>query len=286
MATGRVADYDATTQRYHLPVEHAISLTGEGAGNLAPFAEAMASLARFVPAVTRTMHEGGGIPYSEYQTELDQFHDQINRRSYDAALIQSIVPAVDGLAERLGAGAVVADVGCGSGHVVNLLARAFPASTFVGYDLSPAAIWAARREAEADGVGNARFEVRDVAALPAYAHFDVVTAFDTIHDQVRPRQVLAEVHRVLADGGTFVMVDVDAFSNVAENVGNPIAPLLYGISLLHCLQVSLAEGGEGVGAVWGRQRAVDLLHGAGFGYVAVVDTPPEDPVNVIYVARA
>lgn len=135
------------------------------------------------------------------------------------------------------------------------------------------------------GLSNARFEVCDIATLPADARFDLVTAFDAVHDQVRPRQVLAEVRRVLGDDGAFMMVDMDASSNVEDNIGNPVAPLLYAVSLMHCMQVSLAQGGEALGTAWGRQTATTLLGEAGFGTVIIIDTPPQDPVHVIYLAR-
>lgn len=285
MATSGIAAYNKDTGEFSLPAEHAACLTGDGAANIAPMAEAVAFLGRHVQAVTRTLEEGGGIPYSEYGPEFHDVQDQINRRAYDAALIHGYVPAVDGLAERLQAGIDVADVGCGRGHVVNLLGKAFPASTFVGFDISPDAIESARREAAAYGLANVRFEVRDIADLPADADFDLVTAFDTIHDQVAPRRVLAEVRRCVRPGGVFMMVDMDASSNVEDNIGNPIAPFFYAVSLMHCLQVSLAGDGEGLGTAWGRQKAVELLDEAGFADVRIIDTPPEDPVNVIYVAR-
>jgi ubiquinone/menaquinone biosynthesis C-methylase UbiE len=284
MTTSGIAIYDAATSEYALPPEHAACLTGDGPGNTSPFAEAVAFMGRHVDAVTRTLEEGGGIPYSAYGAEFHELQDQINRRAYDAALIHGYVPAT-GLAHRLKSGVDVADIGCGRGHVLNLLGKAFPDSTFVGYDISAEALESARRESAAYGLTNVRFEVCDVADLPADAEFDVITAFDAIHDQVAPRRVLAELHRCLRSDGAFVMVDMDASSNVEDNVGNPVAPFLYAISLMHCLQVSLAGGGEGLGTAWGRQKAVELLREAGFGDVQVIDTPPEDPVNVIYVAR-
>ena len=91
--------------------------------------------------------------------------------------------------------------------------------------------------------------------------------------------------RCVRPGGAFVMIDMDASSNVEDNIGNPIAPFFYSVSLMHCLQVSLAGDGEGLGTAWGRQKAAELLGEAGFGDVRIIDTPPEDPVNVIYVAR-
>ena len=285
MATAGIATYDASTREFALPAEHAACLTGASPANTAPMATAVAYIGRFVPDVTRTVEEGGGIPYDRYGPEFNELQDQMNRRAYDAVLVDGYLPLAPGLVERLRAGADVADIGCGSGHVVNLLAKAFPASRFVGYDLSADALASARREAESYGLTNVRFEERDVADLPGDATFDVITAFDSIHDQVRPRAVLAGIRRALRDTGTFMMVDMDASSNVEDNIGNPVAPFLYAISLMHCLQVSLAGDGEGLGTAWGRQQAVALLDEAGFSTVDIVDTPPEDPVNVIYVAR-
>jgi SAM-dependent methyltransferase len=285
MATSGIVSYDAATKRFTLPPEHAMCLLGDAPSNIAPLAQSATFLARFAPAVARTLEEGGGIPYADYEPDLTSLQDQMGRRAYDAVLIGGYVGSVAGLSERLEAGATAADIGCGSGHVVNLLARAFPLSQFVGYDSSTRAIDAARREAKEFGLTNARFEVRDVTNLPHDAHFDVITAFDAIHDQVQPRTVLREVRRVLADDGVFVMVDMNASSNLEDNIGNPVATYFYAVSLLHCMQVSLAAGGEGLGTAWGRQLATDLLREAGFRSVRLIDTPPEDPVNIIFEAR-
>ena len=123
---------------------------------------------------------------------------------------------------------------------------------------------------------NVRFEVRDIADLPADTDFDVVTAFDAIHDQVAPRRVLAAVRRCIRPGGAFVMVNMDASSNLEDNIGNQMAAFFYSVSLMHCLQVSLASDGEGARHRRGRQKAVELLDEAGFGGVQVIDTPPEE----------
>jgi len=282
VATAGIVDLSPAGDRYSLPPARAAALAGRGPANLAPLAEAIMFLGGFAPAVARTLREGGGIPYADYQPEFSALQDGINRRIYDAALVDGYVAAVPGLAERLTAGATVLDVGCGTGHVVNLLARAFPASLFVGYDLAAPALAAARAEADAWRLTNARFELRDVASLPAGGRFDVVLAFDAIHDQARPRQVLREIRAALAEGGVFVMVDMNARSAVADNLGNPVATYFYWVSLFHCLQVSLAEGGEGLGTAWGVELATELLAEAGFGRVTTIDTPPSDPVNLIY----
>ena len=143
------------------------------------------------------------------------------------ALVDAILPLVDGLPERLRAGIDVADVGCGQGHALNLMARAFPGSRFTGYDFSEEAITAARAEAAAWGLANAWFELRDVTVLALEKAYDFVTAFDAIHDQAHPAQVLAGISRALRPGGAFLMVDIRASSNLEDNLGHPMAPFLY-----------------------------------------------------------
>ena len=164
------------------------------------------------------------------------------RRIYDEQLISGFLGRISGLTERLAAGIGVLDVGCGSGHAVNVMAREFPRSRFVGYDLAEDAIADGRAEASRMGLANVRFDVLDVAKLPGSPRFALVTAFDAIHDQLDPATVLARIDAALEDDGTFLMIDFKFASDVAGNIGNPFAPLYYGISLMHCMTVSLAYG--------------------------------------------
>jgi SAM-dependent methyltransferase len=164
------------------------------------------------------------------------------------------------------------------------MARAYPRSTFVGYDIGDDAIAAARAEAAEWGLTNAQFEVLDVTRLPADPPFAAVFAFDAIHDQVDPAGVLERVCAVLAPDGVFVMMDIKGASAVEDNVGNPFAPWLYGVSTLHCMTVSLAHGGAGLGTMWGEQLALRMLVDAGFGEVTKHDVP-DDPFDTLYVAR-
>ena len=144
---------------------------------------------------------------------------------------------------------------------------------------------AGRAEAAAWGLTNVSFETLDAATIDLNAEFDLVTAFDAIHDQARPARVLANIRRSLKPGGTFLMVDIAASSNLEENVDTPWASFLYAISLTHCMSVSLAQGGDGLGTVWGVQTAERMLHEAGFGSVTR-RTLEEDPFNVYFVATA
>jgi SAM-dependent methyltransferase len=210
-------------------------------------------------------------------------NQELARLYLSGQLVDGILPIVPGLPQRLAEGIRVADIGCGTGHAINLMARAFPASVFTGYDVSAEAIEKARAEAERWGLGNAGFEVCDVRTLPIEP-FDVVFAFDSVHDQVDPSGVLARVHEALRPGGLFVMFDIRAASALEVNVGNPFAPWLYGISTLHCMTVSLAEGGAGLGTVWGEQLALRMLAEAGFAGTTVHEVP-DDPTDALYVAR-
>jgi SAM-dependent methyltransferase len=283
MVTGGIAEYEPATGTYRLPAEHAACLTGPGSGNLAPFSRLDTHLAKHVDAVARAFREGGGVPYAEFRPEFTDVMDALGRGVFDELLVEALLPLVPGLGARLAAGARVADVGCGTGHAMVLLAAAYPASTFVGYDLAADAVARARSEAAAAGLGNARFEVRDAAGLTVEEPFDVVFVFDAIHDQVDPAAVLARIHAALAPGGTFVMVEPRVSSDLAGNLANPLAPLLYSVSTLHCLTVSLAGGGAGLGAAWGEERALAMLAEAGFGDVVVHDAPG-DPLNGVFVA--
>jgi len=284
MATGGIYRYDAATRRYELPEEHAFMLTGDGAKNAAPMSRMVNHVGEHVPKLVACFRNGGGIPYSAYRPVFTQCMDDAWRRVYDQFLIPDFIGAVPGASQRMREGADVLDVGCGTGHAMNLLAQEFPRSRFAGYDFGEDAIDAARDEAKRMGLKNVRFEVVDVAELPAEPKFDFITAFDAIHDQKAPDDVLRGIRRALKDGGQFLMIDFKFSSSVEGNMGNPFAPMYYGISLMHCMPVSLALGGKGLGTMWGEQLARKMLAEAGFAKVSVLDTPR--PQNYMFVCRA
>ena len=283
MATSGIFAYDPERKTYTLPPEHALSLTGAAARNVSPMSGIIDHFGQHLPRLVKCFREGGGIPYSAYRPDFTCHMDQAWRRIYDELLISGFIGRVDGLHRRLAGGIPVLDVGCGSGHALNLMAREYPRSSFVGYDLAEDAIADARAEAGRMALSNARFEVLDVAKLPAAPQHDLITAFDAIHDQLDPATVLRRIHAALADDGTFLMIDFKFASTVEGNIGNPFAPLYYGISLMHCMTVSLAYGGAGLGAVWGIEKARQMLAEAGFRRVELLDSPR--PQNCIYVCR-
>lgn len=283
MVTGGVFEYDPSTKTYTLPAELGAVLTG-GPLPLAVMAAMNTHLGKQVHEVARAFREGGGVPYAAYRPEFTDVMDAVGRVLYDTALVDVYLPLVDGLTARLDAGATVADIACGTGHALVVLARRFPASTFVGIDLDEGAIARARAEAAGAGLTNVRFEVADAAHLAYTDRFDAVFVFDAVHDQVDPAGVLGCIHRALQPGGVFVMKEPRAADSLEGNIGNPFAPILYSVSTLHCMTVSLAHGGAGIGTMFGEQLALGLLRDAGFSDVTVLPAPG-DPADGVYIAR-
>lgn len=285
LAVGEVVRYDATDGRFSLPPEHALWLTGTSHTNLAGLASMLTGLAHRNDDVIEAFQTGGGVHYDRYRPHFTHAMDSLGRARYDALLVNGYLPLAQGLPERLRAGVRAADVGCGTGHCLNLMAQAFPASTFVGFDIAEDAIALARAEADAMGLTNVTFEVADVLHLPTDPAFDVLFAFDAIHDQADPAGVLARIRSALAPGGMLFMLDIKASSHLEDNLADPGNIVMYGISVMHCMQVSLAVGGAGLGTAWGTQLATRMLHEAGFDDVQVHTELPADPSNCIYVCR-
>ncbi len=287
MTTGHVIDYDAEQGTYSLPSHRAAVLTrAAGSHNLGLVAQFIPLLGEVEQRIIGCFRAGGGLPYSEFP----RFHALMAETSgpvFDAALVDVVLPLVDGLVERLRSGADVADFGCGSGHAVNVMARAFPASRVTGLDFSDEAVATGVKEAARLGLTNASFERQNLAQLDAASKkeiYDVITVFDAIHDQAQPARVLQNIHRALRPGGVFLMADVKASSRLEDNVGVPMSTYMYTTSLMHCMTVSLALDGAGLGAVWGTQLATSMLADAGFADVRVAEVE-SDPINNYYIAR-
>jgi 2-polyprenyl-3-methyl-5-hydroxy-6-metoxy-1,4-benzoquinol methylase len=284
LVVSRIVDYDPDTGRYSLPAEHAAALTrAAGPDNIGALAAYMPVLAGVEDELAAAFRNGGGVPYASYP-RFQQVIAEDTGAVADALLVALVLPLVPGLPDRLREGIAVADVGCGSGHAMNVLAAAFPDSRFVGYDLSEEGIERARREAEEVRLRNVTFEVKDIATIDDPGRYELVTSFDVIHDQARPREVLRAIRDALAPGGTFLMVDFAASSDLEDNVDHSLGPTLYAFSVFHCMTVSLAQGGAGLGTVWGEQQALELLAEAGFTDIRV-ERIDEDPFNNYYLAR-
>ena len=283
MVVGRIVLYDPGAQTYWLPAEHAAFLTrAAGANNFAFFTQYLRLASSVEGDVLRAFREGGGVAYDKYP-DFQRLQGEESARLYDGLLLPAILPMAVGLGQRLEAGLDVIDLGTGQGHAVNVMARAFPKSRFLGLDFSAGGIQAARAEASSWQLANARFEVADTTAtLPG--QFDLVTAFDVIHDLAKPQVVLANIARALKPGGVFLMMDMAASSRLEENLTHPAGPMMYAASVMHCMTVSLAQEGEGLGAMWGEQTAQDYLRKAGFADVQVHHLEG-DPMHAFYVAQ-
>jgi SAM-dependent methyltransferase len=287
MTVSRIVELDPPSGTYALPPEHAAWLTRAASpNNIAVTTQWLAVLGQVEDEVVRCFREGGGVPYERF----NRFHETMAEESDQttiAALTEHILPLVPGLAERLEEGIRVADLGCGRGKAILALAERFPRSTFVGLDLSEEAIGWARDRAVELGLDNATFEARDLSTHDRDAEpesFDLVTTFDAVHDQAAPRAMLRGIHRSLRPGGVYLMQDIDGHTHHHENLEHPLGPFGYTISCMHCMTVSLAQGGEGLGAMWGVEKAQELLAEAGFVSVEL-ERLEHDFMNVYVVAR-
>jgi len=282
MTAAGITEYDPAAGTFLLPPEHACTLVGPA--GVGPLAVCNTRMARHVPQITRAFSEGGGVPYAAFGPEWTDAWDAVGRGVYDTMLVDGYLPLAPGLSDLLTAGARVADVACGTGHALIVLARAFPAATFTGYDLDEHAIARARAEAAGTGCANVSFEVADAARLTGEARFDVIFVFDAIHDQAEPDAVLAAISRALVPGGLLFMREPHGAGTFAENLANPMAPVLYSVSTLHCMTVSLAHGGPGIGTLFSEEQATRMLASAGFGGPQV-HPAPGNPLGAVYVTR-
>ena len=287
MTTGEIVEYDPSSRRYRLPAEHGAWLTRAASpDNLAVTAQFIPLLATVEDDVVERFRAGGGVPYERY----GRFHEVMAEDSGQtvlSSLFTHILALVPGLEERLQTGAAALDLGCGRGRALVQLAERFPKSSFVGYDLSHEAIAFASGQAAERGLANLEFAVRDLSTFDVDAEpgaFDFVMTFDAVHDQPRPLELLKGIRRTVAPDGVYLMQDIYASSNLEENLEHVAGPFLYTVSTMHCMTVSLAQGGEGLGTMWGEQKARELLEEAGFGTVEI-HRLDHDPINAYFVVR-
>jgi ubiquinone/menaquinone biosynthesis C-methylase UbiE len=267
MVTGRIVEVDADGRRFSLPPEHSAFLTRvAGADNFAVFAQYIPLLGGVEDDIVECFKTGGGVPYARFP----RFHEVMaedSGQSVLSSLESHIVPLVPGLADKLGAGIQMLDVGCGRGRIINRLAELYPSSRFTGMDLSSEAVLGAWKEAAEKKLRNVEFIVADLSRFDETAEieaFDFVTTFDAVHDQAKPLNVLRGVHRTLRSDGVYLMQDIKGSSHVHKNLDHPMGPLLYTVSCMHCMTVSLAQNGEGLGAMWGEEKTREYLEKAGF----------------------
>ena len=284
MTTSGVVAYDPGTRTFTLPPEHAAFVTRAAApNNIAVTSQFIGVVAGVEDEMVDRFRDGDGTHYHHY----DRFHEVMGEDSAQtvvAALTEHILPIVPGLLERLRTGIEVTDVGCGRGRAMLHLAQAFPASSFRGIDLCPAAFAETQAEALRKNLGNLTFEAQDLSEAETLGGCDLITAFDAVHDQRDPQGLVRLVFDSLNEDGVFLMQDIGGSRDLATNINNPFAPLLYTISLMHCTPISLGQGGPGLGAMWGVETAQEFLALAGFEQVEMRNLP-HDPINAYFIAH-
>jgi SAM-dependent methyltransferase len=282
-AAGGYVQYDSTSGRYSLSEEQAFALADERSPAYLPGAFLLAvSALRAVPQITERFRTGGGFGWHEHDHGLFRGTELFFRPGYAANLTTSWIPALDGVEEKLKAGAKVADVGCGLGASTILMAQHYPASTFVGYDYHDGSIEMARQRAEEAGVADrVKFEVARAKDYPGLG-YDFVAFFDCLHDMGDPRGAAAHVRESLAPDGTWMIVEPFAGDRVEDNL-NPVGRIYYSASTLLCTPASKSqEIGLALGAQAGEARLREVVTGGGFGRFR---RAAETPFNIVYEAK-
>ena len=281
-AAGGYVEYDPDSGRYTLPPEQAMALTdSESPAYLPGFFQIALGSVLDSPRITEAAKSGDGVGWHEHNHDVFDGCERFFRPGYNANLLPVWLPALDGVVEKLERGASVADVGCGHGSSTILMAKAFPNSTFAGYDYHDGSIETARERAQAEGLENVRFETAPAVAF-AGAGYDLVTMFDCLHDMGDPVGAARHVREALAKDGTWMIVEPAAGDRVEDNL-NPIGRAYYGFSTLLCTPSSLAqEVGLALGAQAGEARIKDVVTTGGFSKFRRAS---ETPFNLVFEAR-
>jgi SAM-dependent methyltransferase len=282
-AAGGYVVYDPETERYTLPDEQAMALAHEDS----PFYilgayELIASLYADEDRITEAFRSGNGMGWHEHDHRLFRGTERFFRPGYRGNLVAEWIPALEGVQEKLEAGAKVADIGCGHGASTIIMAEAFPNSEFFGFDYHQESIERAREAAAEAGVGERiTFAVATAKDYPGTG-YDLVCVFDCLHDMGDPVGASAHIRETLADDGTWMIVEPFANDHVEENL-NPVGRVFYGASTVICTPASLdQEVGLALGAQAGQARLTDVLKEGGFTRVR---RATETPFNLILEAR-
>lgn len=287
MACAGYVSYDADTGRFTLPPEQAFCLANpDSPAFFSGLFEMLPTWYGNASKVADVFKTGGGVPQQEYGEEFWHGFERFTRAQFLNHLTQHWIPAIPGLEEKLQAGAQVADIGSGNGQAILILAGAYPQSQFVGYDNYALAVENAKQRAAEAGVnGRVRYTLADVAqGMPD--RYDLVTAFDTVHDMVDPVGALTSIRKALAPGGILLWTEFNVSGDLAENLANPLnlGKFTYSASTLYCMTTSLSRDGAGIGTCMGPEKAEELAREAGFTHFHRL--PIEDPFTAVYEVRA
>ena len=282
-AAGGFVTYDPDSGRYTLPPEQAVALTDETSPAYLPgfFQIALGSVLDS-PRITEAVKTGAGIGWHDHVNDVHEGCERFFRPGYNARLVGEWLPALDGVVAKLDRGARVADVGCGHGASTVLMAEAYPASSFDGFDYHDGSIATARGRADTAGVSDrVRFTAAPSTSYPG-RDYDLVTMFDCLHDMGDPVGAARHVRESLAADGTWMIVEPAAGDRVEDNL-NPVGRAYYAFSTLLCTPCSLSQDvGLALGAQAGEARIREVVTTAGFTRFQRV---AETPFNLVYEAR-
>lgn len=283
LSAAEYLEYDAGNRTYLLPPEHALFLSDETSPEFSGGALQMpVPLISFAPRILEAFRAGGGVQQCEHHPEMAEAIERFTLPFFTSFLTQHWLPSMKDVEQKLKEGCRVADVGCGGGQALIAMGKAYPNSKFFGFDHHAPAIERAKSSAAAANLKNVFFNCSSAQALNEADKFDLVTTFDVIHDMVDPAAGLRAIKSILASDGTYLMLEMNASDKLEENI-NPLASLLYSVSTLYCMTVSLAEGGAGIGACMGETKARQLTEEAGFRHFRKL--PIDHAWSVLYEVR-
>ncbi len=282
-AAGGYVAYDTATKKYRLLEEQAMALADETSPAFIPgIFHVMSAVFKDEPKITERFRSGQGLGWGEHDKSLFEGTERFFRPYYNANLVSSWIPALDGVEAKLKKGAKVADVGCGFGASTILMAKAFPKSEFIGFDAHGPSIDAARKRAQEAGVGErVKFEIAKSTDYPG-KDYDFVAHFDCLHDMGDPVGAARHVFETLKKDGSWMIVEPFAHDQVEENL-NPIGRLFYAASTMICVPASLAHNGPALGAQAGEACLRDIISKGGFKKIR---RATQTPFNLVLEAKA
>ena len=280
MTAAEYVTYDPESKRYSMSPENAMILAREESPFfMGGFIQGIIPNLSVTPKVLEAFKDGKGVKQSEYPPETFESMERSTANMYRNQLVKHWLPAIPHVVKALEEGGSALDVGCGSGRCAIALAQAFPTAKLFGFDAHPGSLERARNNARAAGLGDrVTFEVVDCTKLPA-AKFDFISTFDVVHDSIDPVGLLRSIRGALKSGGTYLMVEVNVSARLEDNV-NAMGRMMYSMSTLYCMSVSLGGGGAGIGACMGEDKARALAREAGFS--SFERLPVKDLFSVLY----
>lgn len=284
MVAAGYVEFEEGNKCYRLPAEHALVLADRDSPlYMAGLLRMTVPLMKVVPQLEEVFVSGGGISTADYPAEFFEARDMESRPRYMYHLVKKWLPKMSAIHERLRNGCRVIDVGCGGGYAIISMAATYPDCEFTGVDLHDLSIEKARTSASEAGLKDStRFLVSD--GLPeSEGKFDLVTTFDVVHDSAEPEALLRSIRQGLNDGGIYLMVELNVSNQVQDNVSE-WGKMLYSLSTMFCMTTSLAEGGAGIGALMGEDKARSLAVEAGFS--SFEKLPLDDEYFVFYKLEA